>query len=55
LIGWLGALRGVVWLFTPQEKVVQFYESLHFERRYYVATAITGALGLYLTVAGIVG
>jgi hypothetical protein len=55
LIGWLVALRGVVWLFTPQEKLVQFYEALHFERKYYVAAAITGALGLYLTVAGFAG
>jgi hypothetical protein len=55
LIGWLVALRGVVWLFTPQEKLVQFYEALHFERKYYVATAITGTLGLYLTVAGFAG
>jgi hypothetical protein len=55
LIGWLVALRGVVWLITPQEKLVQFYEALHFERKYYVATAITGALGLYLTVAGFAG
>src|SRR5580700_8651196 len=46
LIGWLVALRGVVWLITPQEKLVQFYEALHFERKYYVAAAITGALGL---------
>ena len=32
LIGWLVALRGVVRLFTPQEKLVQFYKALHFER-----------------------
>jgi FtsH-binding integral membrane protein len=55
LIGWLVALRGVVWLFTPQEKIVQYYEALHFEEKYYVATAITGALGLYLSIAGFVG
>jgi hypothetical protein len=34
---------------TPQEKLVQVYEALHLERKYYVATAITGALGFYLT------
>jgi FtsH-binding integral membrane protein len=55
LIGWLVALRGVVWLFTPQEKLVQYYVALHFEQKYYVATAITGALGLYLSIAGFVG
>lgn len=55
LIGWLVALRGVVWLFTPQEKLVQYYEALHSEQNYYVATAITGALGLYLSIAGFVG
>ena len=54
LIAWL-ALRGVVWLFTPQEKLVQYYEALHFEQKCYVATAITGALGLYLSIAGFVG
>lgn len=55
LIGWLVALRGVVWLFTPQEKLVQYYEALHFEQKYYVASAITGALGLYLSISGFVG
>ena len=55
LIGWLVALRGVVWLFTPQEKLVQYYEALHFEQKYYVAAAITVALGLYLSIAGFVG
>ncbi|HEY8030868.1 MAG TPA: hypothetical protein VIF02_00425 [Methylocella sp.] len=43
LIGWLVALRRVARLDTPQKKSVQFYEALHFERRYYFATAITGA------------
>ena len=51
----LVTLRGFVWLFTPQEKLVQYYEALHFEQKYYVATAITGALGLYLSIAGFVG
>jgi|BarGraIncu00222A_1022003.scaffolds.fasta_scaffold210669_1 hypothetical protein len=55
LIGWLVTLRGFVWLFTPQEKLTQYYEALHFEQKYYVATAITGALGLYLSIAGFVG
>ena len=55
LLGWLVTLRGVIWLFTPREKVIQFFEALQFERFYRVATAITGALGLYLTVAGFVG
>ena len=55
LIGWLVTLRGFVWLFTPQEKLVQYYEALHFEQKYYVATAITGVLGLYLSIAGFVG
>jgi hypothetical protein len=55
LIGWLVTLRGFVWLFTPQEKLVQYYEALNFEQKYYVATAITGALGLYLSMVGFVG
>src|SRR5262249_52277733 len=55
LIGWLVTLRGAIWLFTPQEKLIQFYEALHFEQNYYAATAITGALGLYLTIAGFAG
>jgi predicted phage tail protein len=54
-IGWVVVLRGVVWLFAPQEKLVQYYEALHFEQKYYVVTAITGALGLYLSIAGFVG
>ncbi len=52
-IGWLITLRGFVWLFTPQEKLVQYYEALHFEQKFYVATAITGAFGLYLSIAGL--
>jgi predicted phage tail protein len=55
LIGWVVTLRGVVWLFTPQDKLVQYYEALQFEQKYYVATAITGVLGLYLSIAGFVG
>jgi hypothetical protein len=39
----------------PQEKLVQYYEALHFEQKYCLATAITGALGLYLSIAGFVG
>jgi hypothetical protein len=52
LIGWFATLRGVVWLFTPRDKLIQLYEALPFERYYYGAAAMTGALGLYLTVAG---
>jgi hypothetical protein len=55
LIGWFATLRGAVWLFVPRDKLIQFYETLRFERFYYVATAITGLLGLYLTVAGFAG
>ena len=55
LIGWLVALRGIVWLFTPQERLVQYYEALHLQRNYYYVAAATGALGLYLTVAGFAG
>jgi hypothetical protein len=34
LIGWLVALRGIVWLFTPQERLVQYHEALHLQRNY---------------------
>src|SRR3984893_4663856 len=30
LIGWLVALRGVVWLYTPQERLVQFLRGAAF-------------------------
>jgi hypothetical protein len=55
LIGWFVSLRGVIWLVLPQEKLVQFYEAMHFERKYFLATTITGALGLYLTIGGFSG
>lgn len=52
LLGWFVILRGVVWLFTPPHKIVELYDTMRFEKNYYVATAVTGLLGLYLTVAG---
>jgi hypothetical protein len=55
LIGWLFVLRGVVWLFTPPEKLVKYYETMRFEQNYYLYTAITGVLGLYLTTEGFAG
>jgi hypothetical protein len=55
LIGWLLALRGVVWLFTPPEKLVKYYEAMRFEQNYYIYAAITGVLGLYLTIEGFTG
>jgi hypothetical protein len=52
LIGWLLVLRGVVWLFMPRENLVKYYEATRFEQNYYLYTAITGVLSLYLTIAG---
>jgi hypothetical protein len=55
LIGWLLALRVVVWLFTPPETLVKYYEAMRFEQNYYIYAAITGVLGLYLTIEGFAG
>jgi hypothetical protein len=55
LIGWLLILRGGFLLFTPPENLVKIYEAMRFEQNYAIFTAISGALGLYLTIAGFAG
>jgi hypothetical protein len=55
LIGWLLLLRGGFLLFTPPENLVKIYEAMHFEQNYAIVTVISGALGLYLTIAGFAG
>ncbi|WP_281932718.1 hypothetical protein [Methylocystis iwaonis] len=39
LIGWFVTLRGGIWSVLPQEKLVKFYEAMHFERKYFLAMA----------------
>jgi predicted phage tail protein len=55
LIGWLLVVRGIVWLCAPQEKLVEYYEAVRFEKNYYVYAAIISVIGLGLTIAGYAG
>jgi hypothetical protein len=55
LIGWFLILRGSLLLFVPSENLVKIYEAMHFERNYAIFAAISGAIGLYLTIAGFAG
>jgi hypothetical protein len=53
LIGWATLVKGLVVLFlSPTEQPTLFLGELHYARLFYFYTAVSLALGLYLTVAG---
>jgi len=53
LIGWVTLVKGLVILFlSPEEQPTLFLGELHYARLFYFYTAVSLALGLYLTVAG---
>jgi hypothetical protein len=53
LTGWLMLIKGVSLLFLSPEGTYQFYfVGLHYERLFYLYTAIPLVLGVYLTYAG---
>jgi len=52
LIGWAILVRGIVLVFISPAGAAALYEALHFERLYYVYTAIPLLVGGYLTYAG---
>jgi hypothetical protein len=54
LIGWATLLGGLALLFLSQEKFVETYETLQFERNFLTYLAFTFLLGLYLFVSGFV-
>jgi hypothetical protein len=53
LIGWLTLVKGLVILFlSPAQQPTLFLGEMRYARLFYFYTAITFALGLYLTYAG---
>ena len=55
LIGWLLAVRGIVWLCAPQARLVALYEAARFERNFSVYATILCLVGLVLAVGGFSG
>jgi hypothetical protein len=55
MFGWLMLISGLILLFAPQAKLVEFYDAMRFEQRYATYVAITFLFGLYFFVAGFVG
>jgi len=52
LFGWIILLRGILLLFLSPEAAAGLLEVVRFEDLFYVYSAITIALGLYLAYAG---
>jgi hypothetical protein len=52
LVGWLMAIRGVVLLALPQDRVIKLFDALRYEQLFYVYMGATLVLGLFLTFAG---
>jgi hypothetical protein len=53
LIGWTTLIKGLLFLFlSPQAAVSVFFGGLHYDQLFYLYTAISLGLGLYLTYWG---
>ncbi|HYB65827.1 MAG TPA: hypothetical protein VEC59_11270 [Steroidobacteraceae bacterium] len=53
VIGWLTLLKGVMFWVLPPASAAEFYlERLHYAQLYPLYGALSGAIGLYLTVMG---
>jgi putative exporter of polyketide antibiotics len=53
LIGWIALIRSLLFLFLPPELEARlFLGQLHYQRLFYLYTAISLVLGLYLTYSG---
>ncbi len=51
VVGWLTLIKGLVFLTLPPSQMMKFYETLQYERLFFVYMGVTLALGLYLTIA----
>jgi vacuolar-type H+-ATPase subunit I/STV1 len=51
VLGWLTLIKGLTFLALPPDKAASFYESLRYERLYFVYMGVTFVLGLYLTIS----
>lgn len=52
VLGWITLIRGLFLLLAPPDAPASLFESMDFEKFFYVPTAITCVLGLYLTYMG---
>jgi hypothetical protein len=53
LVGWMSLIKGLLFLFLPPEAAMGvFIGGLHYEQLFYMYTAITLVLGVYLTYGG---
>ncbi len=51
LAGWSALLKGAIFLFAGQERTVQLYKALRFDKYFNAYMGVSLALGLYLTLA----
>ncbi len=52
LVGWLGVLKGIAYLFLPEAKLAKFMHALSERKWYAIDGAVAILLGLYLTGFG---
>jgi hypothetical protein len=51
VLGWLTLIKGLMFLAFPPAKAASFYESLRYEKLFFVYMGVTFVLGLYLTIS----
>ena len=51
LVGWLTLVKGLVFLFLTPEAAAAYFESLHYDRLFYLYMCVSLVLGGYLTFA----
>lgn len=51
VLGWATLIKGLLFLFLPQERMIGLYKAMQYERLFFVYMAGTLVIGLYLTVA----
>ena len=55
LLGWIITVRSAALLAFSPDTIEAFYDTLRYEERFYIYMGGTLILGLYLTIAGLVG
>jgi hypothetical protein len=51
LIGWMALIKAVALIAVPQDRMLQLYRSMHYDRWFTIYMAATLLLGLVLTLA----
>ncbi len=51
VVGWVSLIKGLAFLFLPPGQMTKLYETLRYERLFFIYMGVTLALGLYLTIA----